>query len=381
MKRNKIIHIVTSDKSLILMDGQIEYLRKNGLDASVISSPGKHYDNYDSPKYSISMEREINLVSDIKSLIKLIQYFRKVKPVIINYGTPKASLLGALAGLITGVPNRIYTIRGLRLETMTGKKLKLFEFIEKIILSISTEIIAISPSLKNKIEQLKLTNNKEISVLGNGSSNGLNPVYLEINDQDKQKSKTIAKELSIEDKFVFGFVGRINQDKGINELVEVFTELELNNAVLLLIGDIEKSNKVKNVTLEKIENCNEIIHVGHQSNLKPYYLCMDIFVFPTHREGFGNVSIEAQAMGVPVICSNATGAIDTILEKHTGEFFQTNDKISLKYIMKKMYENPDLIKLYSNKSRPFVLSRFDREIIQHSLLEKYISLIESRNIK
>ena len=105
---------------------------------------------------------------------------------------------------------------------------------------------------------------------------------------------------------------------------------------------------------------------------------MDIFVFPTHREGFGNVSIEAQAMGVPVICSNATGAIDTIEEGLTGEYFQSYDKNSLKLLMKKMYENPGLIKIYRNNSSKFVQSKFDREIIQSSLLKKYISLIESR---
>ena len=378
MIRDKIIHIVTSDKSLILMDGQIEYLRQNGLDASVISSPGKHYEDYESPKYAINMEREISILRDIKSLIKLVIYLKKEKPLIINYGTPKASLLGAIAGLITGVPNRIYTIRGLRLETMTGYNLRLFILIEKLIVLISTEIIAISPSLKDKLVRLNLTHNKEISVLGNGSSNGLNPAYSEISEQDKKISKIISEKLSIEDKFVFGFVGRINQDKGINELVEAFTELKLDNSVLLLIGDIEESNKVKETTLDKIKKNNEIIHIGHQSNLKPYYLCMDIFVFPTHREGFGNVSIEAQAMGVPVICSNATGAIDTIEEGLTGEYFQSYDKNSLKLLMKKMYENPGLIKIYRNNSSKFVQSKFDREIIQSSLLKKYISLIESR---
>ena len=147
MKQKKIFHLVTVSKSIPLMKGQIEFLREKGFNACIIASDGKEIRKYDENAYRIvNMQREISILNDIKSLINLIILFIKERPLIVNAGTPKAGLLGTIAAFITMRPNRIYTVRGLRLETVTGLKYKLLYMKEKIAMMCSTDIIAISDS-------------------------------------------------------------------------------------------------------------------------------------------------------------------------------------------------------------------------------------------
>ena len=134
MNNIKVVHVVTVSKSIKLMVGQLEYLQQQGFNVTVISSPGPELEEV-SKKINvkpIKIEREIKLISDIFSLINLIVYFRKNKPHLTNVSTPKAGLLGGLAAFISGVPCRIYTMRGLRFETTSGIKRIILTLMEKI---------------------------------------------------------------------------------------------------------------------------------------------------------------------------------------------------------------------------------------------------------
>ena len=175
LSNKKIFQLVTVSKSIPLMKGQVEYLRDKGLDVQVVSSEGPEQHTYSSDiTHVVNMEREISLKNDLKSLINMIRLFKKEKPHIVNSGTPKAGLIGTLAAFITRRPVRIYTVRGLRLETTKGLKYKILYAMEKLAMLCATDIIAISDSLKDKIIDLKLTKVKKVKVLGNGSSNGIN---------------------------------------------------------------------------------------------------------------------------------------------------------------------------------------------------------------
>ncbi|RIL97086.1 glycosyltransferase family 1 protein, partial [Staphylococcus equorum] len=163
MKKKKIFHLVTVSKSIPLMKGQIEFLRNQGLDVHIVSDDGKELRSYDKEiSHNIPMKREISLLSDFKSLIKMVKLFYKERPYIVNSGTPKAGLIGTLAAFITRRPIRIYTVRGLRLETVSGLKYKLLYLMEKIAMFCATDIIAISQSLKEKIVLSNLANDNKI---------------------------------------------------------------------------------------------------------------------------------------------------------------------------------------------------------------------------
>ncbi|MEB6259900.1 glycosyltransferase family 4 protein [Staphylococcus haemolyticus] len=374
MTNKKIFHLVTVAKSINLMKGQIEYLRDKGLDVHVVSSEGPEQNTYSSDiTHVINMEREISLKNDLKSLINMIKLFKKEKPYIVNSGTPKAGLIGTLAAFITRRPVRIYTVRGLRLETVSGPKYKILYAMEKLAMYCSTDIIAVSESLKSKIVELNLANKSKIKVLGYGSSNGVN-----LEKFDK-KFNAIPNELQeqLSGYFVIGFVGRIVKDKGIKEVVEMFKMLQAKNlkVKLLLLGNPEKDDSISASDYQYLVDNNDVILAGHVSQPVNYFNHMDVLVSPTYREGFANVSLEAQAVEVPVITTRATGAIDTIEDNETGFLVDVGESKGLAEKVEYLINHPDLKKEMGKKGRLRVEEQFTNEVVW-----KHLETIYKQNL-
>lgn len=370
MDNTKVFHIVTVSKSIPLMKGQIEYLRSQNLDVHVVSSQGKELDVYPSNiVHEINMEREISLKNDVKSLFKMIKLFLKEKPYIVNSGTPKAGLIGTLAAFLTRRSVRIYTVRGLRLETVTGIKYKILYLMEKIAMFCATDIIAISESLKDRIVDLKLEKEQNINVLGYGSSNGL------ILERFKKEFNEIPNEIEekLRNQFVIGFVGRIVKDKGIREVIESFKIVKEKgyNVKLLVVGKIEKDNSISSEDFDFLKNDHSVVLAGQVDNTINYYNHMNVLAFPTHREGFGNVSIEAQALGVPVITTNVTGAKDTVIDGETGYIVAKGNYTDISNKTEMLINDSDLLKKLGDNAMIRVNEKFDSKIIWNDLLKLY----------
>ncbi|QKQ28717.1 glycosyltransferase family 4 protein [Staphylococcus hominis] len=375
MSNKKIFQLVTVSKSIPLMKGQIEYLRDKGLDVHLVSSEGSEQHTYSSDiTHVVNMEREISLKNDLKSLINMIRLFKKEKPYIVNSGTPKAGLIGTLAAFITRRPVRIYTVRGLRLETVTGFKYKILYAMEKLAMLCATDVISVSDSLKSKILELNLTKDNKIKVLGNGSSNG---VDLNIYNKENNKIPSSIKK-DIVDKFVIGFAGRIVKDKGIHELVEMFKILQNNktNLKLLMLGDFEENNSITKEDNEYLIKNKDIILTGHVSSTANYFNYMDVLVLPTYREGFSNVSIEAQAIGIPVITTDATGAIDTVVDGQTGFIVETGNVSKLVEKLELLMDNQDLKKSMGENAQKRVKEYYSNEVVWTFLENMYKDYIK-----
>ncbi|MBO1222047.1 glycosyltransferase family 4 protein [Staphylococcus nepalensis] len=377
MGKNKIFHLVTVSKSIPLMKGQVEFLRNQGLDVHIVSNDGKELRSYEKGIFhSIPMKREISLLSDIKSLLKMAKLFYKEKPYIVNSGTPKAGLIGTLAAFITRRPIRIYTVRGLRLETVTGFKYKLLYFMEKLAMFCATDIIAISQSLKEKIVFSNLANEDKIKVLGYGSSNG---IQLEKFIMTDNKINEVYKK-RLAGNFVIGYIGRIVKDKGIQELVEAFKLIldKSYNVKLMVIGSVEKGNAISDKDYLFLKNNPNVLLIDHVSNPVSYYNNMDLFVFPTHREGFGNVSIEAQALGVPVITTNVTGAIDTVVDEETGFIVEKGNVEAIVNKIEKLINDEKLRRKLGGNGRIHAKNNFSNEIIWKDMEKMYKKFLDRR---
>src|SRR5690625_2965848 len=234
--------MITTPRSIKLMEGQLSYLDKSGYNVTVVSSPGLKLNEAVEKEgvniKAIEMERDISLLKDFVSLVKITLYFLKLKPDICNAGTPKAGLLGMIGAWLTRVPNKIYTIRGLPFETSKGFKKKILILKEKIACFFADKVICISPSLKKKVIELNITNKEKIHVFGKGSSNGLQLDKFQNSIELRKKVKEIKTEYNFDEyNFIFGYVGRINSSKGINELVIAFESLQerYKKIALLLI--------------------------------------------------------------------------------------------------------------------------------------------------
>ena len=385
LHRPKVVHMVTVATSLVLMKGQLSYLKNSGFDMTVVSGPGeelnkvKLHENVNIK--AITMKRNISPINDLISLIKIIIFFIKLKPQICNSGTPKAGFLGMIAAWITRVPFKIYTIRGLPFEETSGLKRKILIFTEKIACACADKVICISPSLKNVVIKNNLTLESKTIVIGNGSSNGLQFEKFNKTKEIDYEIRKIKKEYNLSKyNFIIGYVGRINKHKGVEELIIAFENLQkkYKNIALIMVGESENKNAISDKIYHKIVTNPDIIKIGWVENTVPYYYIMDILAFPTYREGFGNVSIEAQATGTPVITTNVTGAVDTVVHGETGFVINVKDTIELEEGIEKFIVNRRLIKEMGEIAKKRVRENFDSKIIWTGLESLYRSGLEQR---
>ncbi|OKL37669.1 glycosyltransferase family 4 protein [Domibacillus mangrovi] len=384
----KIIHIVTVSKSVNLMKGQLEFLKANGYSPLIISSPGEELEfvrkNRQVDIQPVQIEREISIIKDLKSLIKLILVLKKEKPVLTNVSTPKAGLLGGIAAFITRVPCRVYTLRGLRFETTSGLKRVILMNLERLSCALAHEVICISPSLKSKAIDFKLVSKEKVNVLGFGSSNGLDLSFFPNKAMIQDDIDEITQNLKIpKDYPTVGFVGRLTKDKGIEDLIEAYKLLlkEKPTVQLLLVGDYESGDPIDRKLVEEIAKNPQIFKTGFVKSAVPYYYLMDILIFPTHREGFGNVSIEAAACSIPVITTEATGARDTVEKDKTGYVVPIADFNAISEKAALLLNNKNLRVEMGRNGRKMVEQKFRSSFIWKELLNTYERLLKGNTLK
>lgn len=369
MKPKKFFLTTTVPMSLNFFKGQINELSKE-FDVTLISSPDnvlKKIAQRENVKYrTIAMKRDISLKDDISGFLKFLYLFAKERPQIIHCNTPKASLLGLTSGYLTRVPTRIYYIHGLRYEGAVGKKRQLLVNFEKLNCFCATDIVAVSHGIKQKVEQ-QLTK-KPVRVIHNGSANGL-----DINEfsNHNYNAKIIREEYGIsENDFVFGFVGRLVKDKGIGELVGAFNQLEQKDIKLILVGKYEPDlDPLSQETLQIIKSNPNIIEVGFQKDVKKFLSIMDLFVSPSHREGFGVAVLEANLMKVPVLVSNITGHSEIVTQGINGFFVNPKNVQDLQEKMNHMLVIKEQLIEMKNACREEVMKKYDHnDVLKQAIL-------------
>ena len=317
----KLIRLSTIPGSLrSLLKGQLRFMSEKGFDVIGVSSDGEALKevayNEDIRIIPINMARRIAPIQDLKSLWNLWVLFRKEKPVIVHSITPKAGLLSMLAAKMAGVPIRIHTFTGLVFPTRTGVMQKTLILMDKLLCWAATNIYPEGNGVRQDLINYKITS-KPLKVIANGNINGIDLEYFSVSQVSEEQKNQLREHLGIKpNDFVFIFVGRLVSDKGINELIKAFSSLKFDNVKLLLVGPMEKKlDPLKEETLRKIETNPSIIAVGFQKDVRPYFAISNVLAFPSYREGFPNVVIQAGAMELPCIVSNITVVMKSSLRE------------------------------------------------------------------
>jgi len=311
---------VTSAQTCLVLSGRLRALRLAGFDVTLISSPGELLEQRAEAEgvdaVAVQMERGIALISDLRSFLELLFVLRRRRPAITDFSTPKAGLLGNLAAWILRVPHRVYTLRGLKLESSRGLKRWLLLWSERLAARCAHVVLCNSESLRFEALILRIAPARKLRLLGHGSSNGVDTMRF------SPGRSSVRRDLGIpDDDLVLGFVGRLTRDKGIPELLVAFDEIlrAEPKCWLLLVGWFDAAEDALELRWRThIENNPRIRHTGFVLDAAPYYRAMDVLVLPTHREGFPNAALEAAASGVPVITTRTTGARDAVLAEVTG---------------------------------------------------------------
>lgn len=347
----------------------------------------------------IEMSREISLLKDLASLYQLYRYFKKEKPDIIHSITPKGGLLSMIAGKLAGVPVRMHTFTGLIFPTKTGLTRQLLILMDRILCFCATHIYPEGVGVQKDLIAYHITK-KPLKVIANGNVNGIDTDYFNPDQVSFLLQQNLKTELGIsENDFVFIFVGRLVKDKGINELVAAFKGLKHATSIipsptslaqkpsplihhpssntdqpstkLLFVGPFEENlDPLSPETLKEIESNPNIISVGFQEDVRPYFAVSDVLIFPSYREGFPNVVLQAGAMGLPSIVTDISGCNEIIQHGCNGLIVPPKEVDSLRIAMEQVLHNPSLYEALKSKSQERILP-YEQKAVWEALLAEY----------
>ena len=380
----KLIRITTIPMALhVLLPGQMKFMSENGFKVIMISADGENLDkvieNEKCQHIIVPMTRKITPWQDLLCLFQLIKIFRKEKPDIVHSHTPKAGLLGMMAAKISGIKIRIHTVAGLPLMEESGLKYALLKQIEKITYSVANHVWPNSNSLYNFIKKNNLADAYKLKVIGQGSTNGVSITRFNKETLDKNFLTVIKGNINYDTASVYLLcIGRLVKHKGIVELVNVFSLLKKNypHLKLILVGIFESSlDPLPKKILKQIVDDPCIINVGWSDNAEYYMSLAHYFVFPSYREGFPNVLLEAGAIQLPVICSNIPGNTDIIIHNETGLLFEKKNEKDMYQKLKYALDNPKKMLSMANKLQHYIKFWYEREMYWKILLEEYNKLI------
>lgn len=381
----KVLRVVTISDAFIHIKSQLKQFRKDNRDIVLVSDSGNldHVikEETDLPYRNIKISRDINILKDLTSLISLIKIIKSESPDIIHSSTPKAGIICALAGFLTNVPVRIHTFTGQRWATLSGFKKHLLKFIDTIICTLNTKVYSDSPSQNIFLIKENIVSSKNIQCIHFGSLGGID---LERFDKSKsiEKGKELEAKLKLsQDSLKLIFVGRINKDKGIEELVDAFEIIQKDSSKkieLLIVGPMEiKQNPISDQTMKKIKTNESIFLIGHLDNPEYLMAISSIHCLPSYREGFGTVVLEAASMELPTVGSDIPGLVDSIVHEKTGLLVPKKNHEALAVGLKELIEDDDKRALFSKNARAWAEENFNFPVIAKKQWEEYESLSNS----
>lgn len=373
----RIIVGITSPGSTPLISGQLSWFQGQGHEVFLACPEDESVARFCREEgvrhLPVDMARDIRPWQDLLSLIQLFQIFRKVRPDVINVGTPKMGVLGSLAGFLARVPNRIYTCRGFRYEHEKGARKRLLIWMERLAGRCAHRIICISDSVRKKGIEDRVFKPSKTRLIPPGSSNGIDVSRFNAKNVDQAFARKLSKELSLDGKFVIGFVGRLIDRKGILELYEAYCRVRKahSDVTLVLVGSKFDDQLSTPWLMEAIEADPDIHWIGFQEDVVTCLSVFDLFVLPAWWEGFGNVLVQAAAMGLPVLSTDVTGCKDAVSHGFNGILVQRGNIDQLERQIVDYMLSPQLRRKHGNNGIEWA-SRFEPEKIWAGLEEVYM---------
>ena len=326
--------------------------------------------------HHVEIQREINIVKDLKSIISLYRLFKKEQFDCVHSVTPKAGMVNAIAGWLAGIKNRIHIFTGQVWCTRKGIMRYVLKSIDRIIATLDTKLFVDGEGQRQFLIRERVLKADNSMVIANGSIAGVRLERFVISDDVRNNER--AKLCLKDDDICYIFLGRLNHDKGIGELYEAFNKLvsECPKSRLVLYGTDEEGYDPKADTFPNIKRGVNYFYQGLTTQPFNALQAGDVFVLPTWREGFGMSVIEAQGLALPVITSDAYGVVDASVEGETGLRCKVGDPDSLYKAMKIYYEHPEMIRQHGEAGRKRVIEKFDNRLVSQAWLTIYKDMLK-----
>ena len=385
-KRIKVARVSTVPFFVVTqLSAPIQALADSGAEVVIVASDdalGGNVSGLDCAEYvPIHIARDIDPLSDLRSLARLIKLFRERRFDIVHSTTPKAGLLCAIAGCVSRVPVRLHSFTGQPWVTMTGLKRTILKACDRIIGVLNTRCHTDSNSQRQFLINEKIIKPEKIAVLGEGSLAGVNLQRFNAQRYEQSEKASLKADLGInEDSTVLLFVGRITKDKGVGELLDAFVSLvrKGKKVDLILVGPYESDGEsIVSKYCSSPEIAARVKRTGFSDEPEKYMAVSNILCLPSYREGFGTVVIEAAAMGLPTVGTEIYGLTDAVVSNVTGTLVPVRDASALENALGRLIDDPLLLETMAKAANQRAVDSFDSMRYSQLLIDEYKSLLKS----
>lgn len=354
------------------MRGQLAWIAAKGHEVHVVSSPGPALQRIATRErvtvHGLPMQREISLREDFPALFAWVRLVRRVRPDVIVVGTPKAGLLGGIAAWLTRVPRRVLLLRGARFEGSSGFRRGVLIGADWLSCRVAHEVIAVSPSLRALVVDSGIVADSKVRVPASGSSNGVDLVRFHPPSEEERQAARAALDLDPGQTAIV-FVGRLHPDKGLDLLAESLKEMMCRESVALIVAGSAEGVSLRHLEIPGLR----LFALGHVDGIQRVLHAADLLVLPTQREGFPNVVLEAAATGLPVITTNATGAVDSVIDGLTGCVVPKDDPHAMATALDRLVTDPALRKRMGTEARLLVEREFSNLRVWQAMYTEYFA--------
>lgn len=371
----RLVIAVTAPRSAGFYAGQLAALRAAGADVWFLSSPSDEVARACAAEgagfVGVAMERAPSPARDARSLVEITRALRRLRPDVVNAGTPKAGLLAMLAARALGIPRRIHTLHGLRYESARGPARAALWSAQKLSCACATEVVCVGPSLRDRAVATGLLAPGEGVVIGDGTVNGIDVDRFRLSDATRAAGLALRARAGISPgAVVVGYLGRLARDKGVADLARAWSRLPSGDARLLIGGgddDTDPLTADERATLA----ASGAIQLGHVADPVAFLAALDLLVLPTWREGFPTVPLEAAAMGLPVLATDATGCADAVVDGITGTLVPVRDPVALSTALARYLSDPARRRAHGAAGLARVHARFTRARVHAATIAFY----------
>ena len=374
MKKLCAITTVDSTMSHFVVDAMRELVRE-GYDVTLVCSMSEKFSQQYSGEFHCvhwPMARGISFRDLFRSVAFFYRFFRREKFEYVQYATPNASLYASVAAWLAHIPKRVYCQWGIRYVGASGKMRFLLKYLEKLVCRISTHVRAASRKNLDYAVKEGLYRREKAKIIGDGGTVGVDFSLFDINRKQEFREAVLLEYPELQNKIVFCFVGRIQKDKGFNELWIAFKTLSQKNgnAALLVVGDWDGDSG------EGISDCRKVVFTGYTDEVYKYMSVADVLVHPSYREGFSMVIQQGMAMGLPVITTDIPGPSEVIEDGISGVLVPPKNVIRLLDAMSHLLHDSLLRARMGRAGYQRAKSLFNRPRMLELTLRDRISIIE-----
>lgn len=369
-RRPRLLRMTTIPMALrVLLTGQLGFMQQAGMDVMAVSSPGTFLDELAATglqTYGVPMPRRVSPLLDMKALGTLIRIMRAERPDIVHTHTPKAGLLGILAAFYAQVPIRIHTYAGAPYDGTRGVGVALAKQADRLTARVATQVWSVGPELSRFLTAERIVKPGEADVIGAGSSNGIDLQALRPSPRQRPG-----------DPPRFIWIGRLAQDKGLEELIALWRLMAqlCPTATLEIVGSDDERDPPSAAVKAALRRDDRIHLVGFQLDIAKRLARADSLLCTSRREGLPGVVLQAQAAGVPVIALRCRGVADALVDGVGGHIYERTAVAEAGHGAIALIQDPVRWQHYRKAGRHFVATHFERRRFQAALLQRYQELL------